>query len=114
MTANVKFVTAQKDNVLKVPNMALRFRPADGSGAVAESSPRAAPQGRAAPGVTEGRVWILGRDNQPVAVGVTIGITDGTSTEIVRGDLSAGQAVVIGVDAGEAGPPANSRPGPRF
>jgi len=114
MTANVKFVTAQKADVLKVPNMALRFRPADASGAIAENAPRAAPQDRAAPGVTEGRVWILGRDQRPVAVRVTTGITDGTSTEIVRGDLSAGQAVIIGVDAGEAGLPATSRPGPRL
>jgi HlyD family secretion protein len=30
MTANVRIVTAQKDKVLKVPNAALRFRPADG------------------------------------------------------------------------------------
>ena len=114
MTANVKFVTARKADVLKVPNMALRFHPTDGSGASAEGASRAAAQGRAASGGTEGRVWILGRDHKLVAVGVTTGITDGASTEIVRGDVSAGQAVVVGVDVGDTGPPAGGRPGPRL
>lgn len=39
MTANVRIVAAQKDNVLKVPNAALRFKPA---GAAAEAKPAAA------------------------------------------------------------------------
>jgi HlyD family secretion protein len=94
--------------------MALRFHPADGSGALAEGGPRAAAQGRAASTAAEGRVWILGRDHQLVAVGVTTGITDGASTEIVRGDVSAGQAVVVGLDLGDTGPPTGGRPGPRL
>jgi HlyD family secretion protein len=114
MTANVKFVTAQKTDVLKVPNMALRFRPTDGSGASAEGAPRAAAQGRATSTATEGRVWIVGRNHDLVAVGVTTGITDGASTEIVHGNVNPGQAVVIGVDLGDTGPPAGGRPGPRL
>jgi HlyD family secretion protein len=97
MTANVKFVTAQKAGVLKVPNTALRFRPPGVS--TMEAMPRPA-----------ALVWILGRDRRPVPVEVTPGITDGTFTEIVRGDLDEGTAVLVGF---ESAPPATpSSPGP--
>lgn len=43
MTANVRIVTEQRDNVLKVPNAALRFRPAD----FQEAQPGAAAAGGA-------------------------------------------------------------------
>jgi HlyD family secretion protein len=93
MTASVRFVTEQKADVLKVPNTALRFRPPG------------------APGSTTPVVWLLGRDGRPVAVPVTLGITDGTSTEIVRGDVQAGQAILIGL---EAAAPATAAPGRGF
>ena len=93
MTASVRFVTERKVDVLKVPNTALRFRPPG------------------APGSTVPVVWILGRDGRPVAAPVMLGITDGTSTEIVRGDLEAGQAVLIGL---ESAAPATTIPGPGF
>lgn len=41
MTANVRFVTARKANVRKVPNTALRFRPAGGGGPAGEGVPGA-------------------------------------------------------------------------
>jgi hypothetical protein len=41
---------------------------------------------------------------------VTLGITDGTFTEMVRGDLAAGQAVLIGLES--VGPAAPSLPAP--
>jgi HlyD family secretion protein len=89
MTASVRFVTEQKTDVLKVPNSTLRFRPPG------------------APGSTTPVAWILGRDGRPVAVPITLGISDGTSTEIVRGDLQAGQAVLIGL---ESAAPATTTP----
>jgi HlyD family secretion protein len=91
MTANVRFVTEHKADVLKIPNTALRFRPVG------------------APGSTTPVVWILGRDGRPVSVGITLGITDGASTEIVRGDLEVGQAVLIGL---ESSAPTTTIPGP--
>jgi HlyD family secretion protein len=90
MTANVKFVTAQKPDVLKVPNTALRFRPPGVSGTA---------------GAGESLVWVLGRDGRPAPVPVTLGISDGTSSEIVQGNLKVGQAVLIGVDSGAAATP---------
>jgi HlyD family secretion protein len=116
MTANVRFVTARGADVLKVPNVALRFRPpdvaeppADGRGAT--PSPRR-PSAEKRPGA--GRVWVLGRDGRPVAVPVALGITDGTSTEIVRGDLAVGQAVLIGLEAEPAATPLGTGPRVRF
>jgi HlyD family secretion protein len=82
MTANARFLTAQRTDALKVPNTALRFRPpTDGQ-----------------PLTAEGVVWVLGRGGRPEPVPITPGISDGTHTEIVRGDLAEGQAVLVGVE----------------
>jgi HlyD family secretion protein len=43
-----------------------------------------------------GRLFIVGPDNRPVAVQVRLGVSDGTMTEIVGGDLTAGQQVIVG------------------
>jgi HlyD family secretion protein len=48
---------------------------------------------------TPGRVYIVdGEKLKPVSL--TLGISDGTATEIVRGELSEGQEVVIGTAGG--------------
>jgi HlyD family secretion protein len=189
MTANVKLVVAQKPNVLKVPNAALRFRPAGvdapaptGSGAggqagggaggsggppsleqirerlvkglnltddqqkklepilqegreqfrslqgLAEAERRAKAQkireaqrarireiltdeqktrydemtasaGEARSG-TAGRVWIIGPDGKPAAVSLTLGLSDGAATEVLRGELREGQEIIVGSASG--------------
>jgi HlyD family secretion protein len=97
MTANVKFVIAKRDDVLKVPNTALRFRPPT------------------APALSSGaRVWLPGRDGRPVAVPVAVGISDGTATEIVAGELAAGQEVLVGVEESPASMPSAPSPVPRL
>lgn len=121
MTASVTFVYAQKDDVLRVPNAALRFRPPPGFGGdaggkaakrsgstglagraeAAEGTPPAA-QGRpeGAGGDRGGRtVWVV-RGERPAPVKIRTGISDGTMTEVVSGDLQAGDEVVT--DAGGA------------
>jgi HlyD family secretion protein len=119
MTANVKFVTAQKASVLKVPNTALRYRPAGAVGSATDLAP-GPPQSGATerrPGTTissVGRVWVVGRDRQPVPVAVTLGVTDGTFTEVVRGDLEVGQAVLIGLESGASTAPPTAGPGLRL
>jgi hypothetical protein len=58
-------------------------------------------------------VWVLGRDGRPVAVPVQLGITDGTVTEIRQGELTVGQAVLVGLESGpETPPPRLPRLGP--
>ena len=44
-----------------------------------------------------GRAWIVGADGKPAAVPLTLGITDGTSTEVLAGNLKDGQEVIVGL-----------------
>jgi HlyD family secretion protein len=114
MTANVTVQIAMNGNVLRVPNAALRFRPADqaagGSGQGAEGSQGsefAGSQVRGTSGAGEGlrgasgprsfgRVFVL-RNGEFVPVRVRPGVTDGAMTAIVDGDLKEGDQVVTGM-----------------
>jgi HlyD family secretion protein len=91
MTANVKILTNKVDDVLKIPNAALRFRPPDAKPQGQGSSVRAAGK-RTENGAT---IWILGPDDKPKAVRVKLGITDGTSTAIDSSDLREGEQVIV-------------------
>src|SRR5215813_2991316 len=53
--------------------------------------------GRGGASGTPGRAWILGPDGNPKQVNVTLGLSDGSSTEILRGDLQEGQEVIVGL-----------------
>jgi HlyD family secretion protein len=90
MTANVKILVNQRPNVLKVLNAALRYHPASEPAAAAT----AVKSGRkgAAP---ERAVWILDANSKPQRVVVTTGESDGTYTEITKGDLKDGDRVII-------------------
>ena len=110
MTANVKFVTAEREDAVKVSNAALRFRPPDVE--VVARAPEA-PSRQRRP--TTGRVWIVGRNGRPAAVTVTLGITDGAWTEITGGELAVGQELLVGLQAAPATPsPGSAVPGPRL
>jgi HlyD family secretion protein len=78
MTASTQIIVAERADVTRVPDQALRYVPA---------GQPAAPLGS--------RVFIL-RDGAPVAVPVTAGLDDGTVTEIVKGDLKPGDLVISG------------------
>lgn len=91
MTANVTIVTAQKDDVVAVPNAALRFRPTEPEGAPA--IPDRAEDGSR-------RVFMLRPGAlEPVPARVRTGLTDGSFTEVVEGDVHAGDTVVTGQTA---------------
>ena len=75
-----------------------------------ESTAGAGPGG--APAVA-GRVFVLGPDGKAAPVTVTLGISDGTSTEVVRGGLKEGQEVIVGL-LGAAGSGRPSTGGPRL
>jgi HlyD family secretion protein len=72
--------------------------------------------GRARSGyTTSGRVWIPDAETEnPKAVSVRIGLTDGTHTELVSGSLQEGADVIVGVapDAAKSRP--SQKGGPRF
>ena len=57
----------------------------------------------------KGRAWVVGEGGRPLAVQVTTGISDGSFTEIVSGDLAAGQEVIVGMDRSSASPAAKKR-----
>jgi HlyD family secretion protein len=114
MTANVSFEIAQFTDVLKVPNAALRFTPPDAP--TEELVARKPGEGkREKP--KETRVWIQhGEGLPPTAVKITAGETDGTSTQLVKGELQEGQEVIIGLiqSGGDAMTnPFSGRPGGR-
>jgi len=115
MTANVSIVVAQKEQVLKVPNAALRFTPprsdraeggsAEGKPVKAEGRPAASrsSSGSAESGNPTRKVWKQDESGEPVGVSVQTGISDGVSTEIVGGSLGEQDTVIVGLDVVRAG-----------
>jgi HlyD family secretion protein len=90
MTAEVSIITSIVKNVLRVPNGALRFKPATAPAAPpAKATPAAAPPGGRGPAV-----WILVKA-RPARVPVKIGQSDGSFTQVLSGDLQEGQEVIV-------------------
>ena len=89
MTAANRIVIDERRDVLRVPSQALRYLPASAGGATTRrggTSPGTKTAARAA-------VWVL-RDGKPEQVAVTAGLDDDTFTEIVAGDVKAGDQVI--------------------
>ena len=42
-----------------------------------------------------GRVWVLSKERKPVSVSIVLGITDGTFSEVMAGDLREGLEVIV-------------------
>ncbi|MEK7679454.1 MAG: efflux RND transporter periplasmic adaptor subunit [Deltaproteobacteria bacterium] len=82
MTANVRIITAVRKDVLKLPNAALRFAPLDAR------KENAGQNGKA--------VWII-ENNKPKRLPVTTGISDGSFTEMLTGDVRQGQELIVEV-----------------
>jgi HlyD family secretion protein len=120
MTATATITAARRQQVLLVPNTALRFTPggataaapASGarSGIVGSLMPRAPGLGGRRSGNAAGaaaqapglrQVWVL-RDGQPVAIPVTTGLTDGRVTEVTGDRLEAGLQVITDQRSGAA------------
>jgi HlyD family secretion protein len=133
MTANLIITIDERNNVLKVPNAALRFTPQDASARRAQgqgqgqgngsggqrrrqqdanannagagnpgSSDNQGGERRFAPAsapVLEGQtrlVWVLGQDGKPQSRRIKVGLSDGSSTEVVEGNLQEGETVITG------------------
>ena len=112
MTATADIVTADKRNVLLVPNAALRFSPqaqasgAGQSGGIASAISMGPPRrGRAARSVTINRgatqtVYVKDAEGNPKSVQIVTGDTDGSQTEVISGYLRPGMEVFTGQLAG--------------
>jgi HlyD family secretion protein len=100
MTARVNFLTKSAENVLRVPNAALRFRPA--TTATTTSTKTAATTTAKTGGTSQrqhqrgGTVYVLDAKGQPQAVKVQTGITDGTMTAVTATGLHDGTNVIVG------------------
>ena len=99
MTALVTIVTARHENVLHVPNAALRYRP----GGIRERV-RGTGEAPADPGT--GTVYVL-RGGQPRATSVRVPLTNGVISEVEGAEIRAGTEVVLG-DADLSGQDANA------
>jgi HlyD family secretion protein len=136
MTANCTFVYAEKDDVLRIPNSAMRFAPPpdllaklrgpDATpllGARGDANPPStrrrsggggdsagAPHfGRMGGGAASDRktVWVL-RGGKPVSAGIRTGVSDGSQTEIADGDVKEGDLVITDLAAGTAPKPSGA------
>ncbi|MEI6970975.1 MAG: efflux RND transporter periplasmic adaptor subunit [bacterium] len=99
MTANINCEVARRENVLKLPNAALRYRPTD------DSKTRQA-RGKAGQQKQQGpRVWIQNDGGTtPVSVEVETGISDGLFTELIStSQFTEGSQVIVGAADNSAG-----------
>jgi len=123
MTANVRIATETREDVLKVPNAALRLRIAGLTDVAGPSRPgetagqTGTPVHAAVPGQGgvppprppvagadirgAGRIWLL-ENGEPRMVEVRTGISDGLTTEISASGLQAGATVIVGAVATSA------------
>jgi HlyD family secretion protein len=114
MTANVQFLVNRREDVLTIPNMAMRFKPPDQKDEAQEllrrEQSRAAPTVGArrtsrAPGGAGGGAGRGGRRitiyvlsaGKAEPVEVQLGITDGSKTELREGELKENDPVIIGM-----------------
>jgi HlyD family secretion protein len=116
MTANIRIIVDERPDAVKVPNAALRFRPPEALAASGNSAGAHRPAGGAgdasgsggeplppepidpdAARALPGRVYTLDARGRPAAVNLLLGINDGSFTEVIEGDLTPDQQLIIGL-----------------
>jgi HlyD family secretion protein len=97
MTATTRIITAEREDVLRVPDQALRFSPGglERTASAQQTSPRARSTQPVMP-QAEGRVWVMTEDELR-EVPLKLGLDDDTFTEVVSGDLKEDDQVVTAV-----------------
>ena len=111
MTASATITATERQEVLLVPNTALRFTPAlngaaKAKGGIVSSLLPRMPQGArktAGGSGTAKQVWVL-REGNAVPVSVNTGISDGRMTEVSGGELQAGMLVITDQRAAGSAP----------
>jgi HlyD family secretion protein len=105
MTARVNFLTKSANNVLKVSNAALRFRPATTTTATAKTATATtATSAQQKSGASRGQrsqqggtLYTLDAKGQLQPIRVSTGVTDGTMTEVQGQGVLEGMKVVAGI-----------------
>jgi HlyD family secretion protein len=82
MTANVSIIVSSKKDVLRISNTALRFRPPS------EKRDVTAKKGKGS------GIWIL-ENKKLKRIAITTGISDGTYTELLSGEIREGQEIIV-------------------
>ena len=122
MTANASVVTARRENALRLPNAALRFRPPEGAAVAEPERPEGRPEGKrkgrdgAARGEWRDRdhrgedgpadaprktVYVAGENGGLRAQPVELGISDGTWTEVREPGPPEGARIATGIQTAE-------------
>ena len=122
MTANVNIVTARRDNVLKVPSAALRFKPKDTGMLKTAGKGRPAGEARKEGAPTAGKreqkpasgqqIYLLGQERKPVPVRIITGISGDGQVEVVEGNLKEGDEVILDEISPQKKKPGGSMGGP--
>ena len=96
MTANVTIPVDTRNDVLKVPNAALRFRPDPADLAKPPQSQQKGGRRK------ESVVYVMNEEGKLKPVSVRTSITDGNFTAIESKDLKPGQVIVVGLATARA------------
>ena len=88
MTAHVRISVAERKDVLRIPNTALRYRPDSGE----EDTEKKTRTKKSGDSPT---VYRLGADQQPAPIKLKLGISDGAHSEVLEGDLKSGDVLVL-------------------
>jgi HlyD family secretion protein len=100
MTANVSVMIDHKEGVLKIPNAALRFRP-QSAGREGEKRKGGIPPKVQSGTMQEeeerrpGKVWVLSQEGKPVPVSISLGISDGSFSEVASEELKEGVEIIV-------------------
>ncbi|MDP1759714.1 MAG: efflux RND transporter periplasmic adaptor subunit, partial [Thermodesulfovibrionales bacterium] len=88
MTANVSIIISSKKAILRIPNAALRFTMPDKD---KDKSKKAQQKGQ---GQKVAGAWIIA-DGKPKRISVSAGVSDGSYTELLSGEIKDGQEVIV-------------------
>jgi HlyD family secretion protein len=94
MTANVTFIYADRESALVVPNAALRFKPPGEVAPQRTGRPQRPDGGFDGPPPTPPKTIYVLKDGKPEPVHIQTGISDGTGTEVLSGEIKEGDVVV--------------------
>lgn len=113
MTATAEIVVQSIPETLLVPNAALRFSPPQdksksagrdeakqNKGFMSALMPQQRPRARAKRGQRAAQVWVL-QDEQPTAMKLRTGASDGRMTQVLGGDAKEGTEVIVDSETGK-------------
>lgn len=90
MTANVSIITNSKNNILRIPTAALRFTPDEDL-----INTISFDVNNRKKSIHENTVWIENNGQLKTGVDVITGISDNKNTELIKGNLSEGDKLII-------------------